>query len=1110
VDVDRGDGTVVPGGIVPVSVAFNILTPEPTEVSLRCSAELRPIEGGEPVWRADDQAVVATNTLDAPKRMWNVLVPRVEGTYVLEVRSTWEPLAGVEGRLGRWFRRRRNPTSSSAVRRVSLAVVGPKAHPGPPGGADVEQTVEVIDLARLRGQRPSASGRAPLVAMESGDWPVPEAALVEATRRDRLRGWIMRAGSETAVLAPADATGLAWSALGLKVPHPGRPHRLSLTITAGHPSALGVALIDTGGPGRRPRLLLDACASGPPVLDGMGGSTFSWLVWPDASDPSLVLVNRDDAAPVQLGTVTLTELGDVPAAPAIVEPRGDNRGLALDLPEPAMLQRFGGGEPGSGDGLALARNLVGYMTYCGASGVVVPEDIGDRQKRRALDGQAAEDATGPDRLEMVLRLLARQGYAAWLELAFEGTLPGLPAPNSAEAHKRGLVRVDRRGAADGPAYHPLNPEVQTALRRRVTEVATARKVWGNLAGLLIRLGPGPTLLGAADSGLDDVTYARFVREAFGPETTATVPGLGTTDARRFTARSQFVAGPGRMPWLTWRSRGIATLYGDLAEAVRSAAPGATLAVATPVLDDGPAGHEARRVDLAGLPSSHAWRAVGLDLEAWPAGDAAPLVLRGVGLSTDELAHDLATSPELDAQVVTRSARGLLIRTDEAARREPADAAFAGGFAGASHRPGGDSGLRLSALPLADGGAADELMGHAVAALDARWVMLSAGAVLGHEESLRQFARVFRALPYTSTAAAPIDRQAFGVAVRTARSGDRTYLSLANDTPYPIRLETILGTAGPATVDDLGRGLRLAPEVVAGRGSRLVLDLPSFGVAAIRVGARDVDVGPVVPYPSEAVLAGMQARYDELSSQLSKLNQAPGRGLGPANPGFEPATPPQVQLTAARLPLTPTGWQLAGGMGSTVELDPKRPHSGRGSLRLHAPAPPAAVISDGFAAKGLPGLTIQAWLRGDDAEAKVRIWIEGEAAGQPFLRWSELTVPAEWTAKAIRAADFPAGGLDRVRLRFELLSAGSLWVDDVSVTGSVLSEPELSNARRVVIAALRAYREKRYADFARLAGSHWARTPGVSPDGPAERDAAGHAEANRSGKATALPSNRMLR
>ena len=125
-------------------------------------------------------------------------------------------------------------------------------------------------------------------------------------------------------------------------------------------------------------------------------------------------------------------------------------------------------------------------------------------------------------------------------------------------------------------------------------------------------------------------------------------------------RSRYLAGVGRMPWLTWRSRAIASLYTEMAEAAQAASPGLMLAVVTPGLDNGPAGTEARRVDRAGLAPSQAWRSVGLDLQAWPGAPNAPPVFRGVVLSTDALGHDLATSPDLDALVAGRPQRGLLL------------------------------------------------------------------------------------------------------------------------------------------------------------------------------------------------------------------------------------------------------------------------------------------------------------------------------------------------------------------------------------------------------------------------------------------------------------------
>jgi hypothetical protein len=75
---------------------------------------------------------------------------------------------------------------------------------------------------------------------------------------------------------------------------------------------------------------------------------------------------------------------------------------------------------------------------------------------------------------------------------------------------------------------------------------------------------------------------------------------------------------------------------------------------------------------------------------------------------------------------------------------------------------------------------------------------------------------------------------------------------------------------------------------------------------------------------------------------------------------------------------------------------------------------------------------------------------------------------------VRASDVPAGGLDSARLRFELLAPGSLWIDDLHIPNEATSRSGLLNARRTLLEAIQAYREERYAEFARLASSHWIR------------------------------------
>ena len=1093
------DGTVEPGAVVPFSIAFNVLTPEPASVNLRCSAELRPAHGGEPVWRNEWQEVVATNVLEPARHALSITPRGPEGTYVLEIKTAWEPLGDPAGtRLGRWVRRRRNPSqTTSATRRVTLAVLASQS-PAPPVPTKAEQgvgnpEVDAIDLTRPWGHRASATGRSPLDGTGRNFWTVPEVALVDSTLRDRLRGWINRNGVEHSTLAPADSTGLAWSAVGLRVAHPDRPHRLSVTITGGHPAALGVAMVAGGGPGGRGRVVLDACASGSPILEGAAPTVFSWPIWPDDPAPVLVLVNRNSSAPVQIGAILLTELAELPPASP---PRVLERSIGLHLAGLRALERFGGGnDSGRVDPLVQARNLSSYLAHCGASSVVLPEGLADRARRQALDGQADEDSTGPDRLDLLLRVLSRRGVEAWVDVDFDGPLPGLPSPSSTEAWAEGLLRVDRRGIADGPRYMPIHPRVREAMARKVAEAIAPRKSRPNLVGVLIRLGPGSTLPGSPDMGLDDGTFARFVASAFEPSSASRVPGQGSSDPARFEARAHYVEGAGKLPWLAWRAREVAGLYAGLAEKARRVAPGASLAVVTPGLEVGPVAEEARRIDLAGLGPNQWWRGVGLDLAEWPRSDGAPIVWRGVGLSTDDLGHDLATSPELDDLVAARPIRGALLGI------ETID------LDGDSPR---SSAPRLTACPIIEGPQGDEPLGHSLARLDPRKVLLSSTSLAGQEERIRRFGRVFASLP-ASPGGAPEPRQPSGVSARLIHSGNDTYLALANDTPYPVLLEAVLQAPAGAAVVDLGRGIRLDPE--KGPGTiRLVLELLPHGVSGIQVGSPEVTLASVVPHASQAVSDGMKAHYDDLSLALKRLDRlAPGdpgatTRNGPANPGFEPDS---VQLATSKTAPPIAGWEIAGEPGS-AELDRDRPHSGRGSLRLDAKAGAPAVVSEPFRTDARSSLTIKTWIRTDRTEAKVRVRIDGLAAGRPYARQLELPTPSrgDWAESIIKASQLPDGGLESARLRFELIGPGRLWIDDVSVVGDALSESERLNARRDLTAALSAYREKRYADFARLGSSHWARHASNLPTETIAGDRSGVIRTSET--PSALPPSRRLR
>ena len=291
--------------------------------------------------------------------------------------------------------------------------------------------------------------------------------------------------------------------------------------------------------------------------------------------------------------------------------------------------------------------------------------------------------------------------------------------------------------------------------------------------------------------------------------------------------------------------------------------------------------------------------------------------------------------------------------------------------------------------MGDGASADEPMGHGLAALDARWIFLAASAVAGHEERLLESSR------RSSTSCPPGRRPSPGQEANDP-AGDalrvdgphrwptpaRRYLEIANDSPYPIRLACLLEAPAGAAVEDLGRGYRLAPAAESG-GRNLVLDLLPYGVSAIRIGAPDARVVSLTEYPSDAVLAEMQARSNELSTRLAHLNQNPSEAaVEPANAGFEPVGeasrgpaptpvahepgaedlpplpgPPDPAVTTAggagpgpdeRRAPAPRGWRLEPGRSgrrpprASRAADAPVPIAHRSRVAPHRPRQPAAI------------------------------------------------------------------------------------------------------------------------------------------------------------------------
>ena len=1085
-----GDGTVEPGAAVPLSVGFNVLTPEPAEVDLRCSAELRPVRGGEPVWRQRVAARWSPPTRSSPPaHAADGRRPRgPRGRTSWRSETTWEPLADPAGtRLG--------PVGPAPAEPVADDLGDPPADAGgrrprsrpprrrPPrrdGGRAWRSTRSTWPGPGGIGRRPRAGRR----------WPAPGRSAWRSPRRRWSR-------PRSATGSGAGSTGTAPSRrpwprptrraglVGRRPPGrrtPSGPHRLTVTVAGGHPArwawrwwpAAGRAAAAGSCSTPAPRARRSSTA-GPPA-------TFSWLVWPDAGRPG---PGPGQPRPVGAGAgrrrSRSTELADLPARrrPA----RTPSARWACTWPASgrstgsAAGRRLGPGRPAGRRPGTWRR----YLAYCGASTVVLPDGLADRAPpagprrpgRRGRDrprpARPAPPGPGPPRAVGLGRRRLRRP-------------PARPArrPTRPRRRPRGLVRVDRRGPADGPSYHPLHPEVREAMARQVAEAVAPRQGPARTSpGVLIRLGPGPTLLGGPDTGLDDATFARFVRGVrarpgrAGPRPGADRPrpvrGPGPVPRRAGPDALAGLAGRARSPRSTpsWPRPPRRAAPGR--DAWRSSTPG--LDTARPATRPGGSTSPGSARARPGGPSGSTW-------PTWPTGEGAPVVLRGVGLSHRR----------------PRPRPGHQPRARRPGRRpaRPGASCWASRRRDAEPRRGPAGPPRLTARPLAEGAPGDEPLGHALAALDARWV------VAGRRRPSPARRSGSAGSPGSSRAAGPAaggppePRLPSGVVGPADPVGGR-HVPRRWPTTRPTRSCSRPSLDGPA--DGAGRRPRPGRPARARAGGRAAPGWSSTcpPSASPRSGsARPRSGSPRSRrYPGPAVLDGMKAQYDDLRAALARLEPAPGGRPGAPRPGPGRPTPgssPTRSSWPPRGPRRPSpGWEVVGRRGGSAEIDRDRPHSGRGSLRLDArarpggrrqrPVPPRRPVDPDDprlaprrpARRQGPGLD-----RGRVGGPAVRPAARRRRPGATGPR--RPSGPPQLPAGGPRLGPAPVRAARR---------PGGLWVDDVSVAGE---RPERARAAqrppRPDGRALQAYREKRYADFARLAGSHWARHVSGAPGPPA--------------------------
>jgi hypothetical protein len=145
------------------------------------------------------------------------------------------------------------------------------------------------------------------------------------------------------------------------------------------------------------------------------------------------------------------------------------------------------------------------------------------------------------------------------------------------------------------------------------------------------------------------------------------------------------------------------------------------------------------------------------------------------------------------------------------------------------------------------------------------------------------------------------------------------------------------------------------------------------------------------------------------------------------------------------------------------------------------------VSHAFAPPATGRLAVSVWLRTPDAarQPPVRLAIEGRTAGRTLFRVAQFgqaadgpgavrPIPAEWSQFVIEVNDLPLGSLNAVRVRFEMLGAGEVSIDDVQLCELSFDRREHKELLRLITPADVQLQNGQVADCIRLLEGYWPR------------------------------------
>jgi hypothetical protein len=282
----------------------------------------------------------------------------------------------------------------------------------------------------------------------------------------------------------------------------------------------------------------------------------------------------------------------------------------------------------------------------------------------------------------------------------------------------------------------------------------------------------------------------------------------------------------------------------------------------------------------------------------------------------------------------------------------------------------------------------------------------------------------------------------------------------NPTVWPLSAEIQFAGAEPIRISPYGDARPATVKPSAG-GAIWSVQLEPYDLVAGEVaGARTSILGWSIAPPDDAAQS-LREQIRDVARRANQLYQTP-RPVTLANSSFESFRPD----------FSPANWSHATSAGLDCRVDRRVGSQGQCSLHLQksADAPPLWVRSDPFVPPTTGRIEVRASIRVADParQPQLRLAIEGKLDGQVYYRRVNIGSPerpddpsppqlkSTWGVYSISIPDrdgpgLPTAGLTDLRVGFDLMSEGEVWIDDVQVFDLWLQEKERDELTKSVAA-----------------------------------------------------------